>query len=119
MIENGARGLDAVDATYNEDPENYGVDFQELGDEALAQSFLARQREAQLGNARTLDAAPPRWSRVTVDPPAPSPFSPEQLQELQVYIESRVDMADGRMQTRREVWNLGLRYCLHLLHVNA
>jgi hypothetical protein len=75
MMQNRLRG---IDAEYEGDPEHYGIDWVELDDESLQQSFVERQasqQEATLEGGGVIPeeavglANPLRWSVVVVDAP--------------------------------------------------
>lgn len=131
MAENGIRGFDAintVDPAYEEDPDNYGVDWADADDQRLAAHVLRRTDEAQQAAPQAFEAAanppqnifvnnyssPPRWSRVTVDPPNPSLLTEAELQSLNDHLNGRVDRADRSMNARRMLWIHALRFATQL-----
>lgn len=109
MVENGLRGSEVDDAQYQFEGIEYGIDWNELEDPELVQNLLERRR-ALHGDAGAPPAAPPHWSRIEVNPPPESPLTDAQLNELDGYVSSRVDITSNRMDERRRFWVYALRY---------
>jgi hypothetical protein len=115
LAENGLRGIE--DPGYEEDGDNYGVDWADLDNGDLVRSILQRREgSAEENQAVTAVAAPPHWSRVEVTSPTMCPINPTQLQELDQYVQSRLGGLDStRMDVRRLRWTHGVRYLNQLL----
>ena len=110
LAENGLRGME--DSGYEQEGDDYGVDWGDLENSALVQSILKRRGDpAGENGSLTPAAAPPHWSKVEVRPPAHCPITPVQLRELDEYICSRVEQVHStRMDARQMLWVYGLQY---------
>jgi hypothetical protein len=118
LAEQGLRGTD--DKAYEEEGEEYGIDWDDLENGDLVRSILTRRGEtAEQDDTPTIPAAgPPRWSRVEVDSPTDCPISRLELQELEEYVCCRVDTRSIRMDVRRNIWIHAIQYFNQLLAQN-
>jgi hypothetical protein len=115
LAENGLRGIE--DSAYEEDGDDYGIDWADLDNGELVQNILQRRGGlAGENRAHTAMAAPPHWSKVEVTSPTRCPIDPIQLQELDRYVHGRLEGLDStRMDVRRMRWTHGMRYLNQLL----
>jgi hypothetical protein len=113
MIQNGIRGLEAIDREYDEDPEHYGVDWEDLDNPDLTLHRIDPYHQADQNRVFS-HSAPPRWSRVTIDPPAEVPLTAAQVTEMDAYIDRRVGTDNLSMDKHRRRWTLALQYATHL-----
>ena len=115
LAEHGLRGTD--DKAYEEEGEEYGIDWDDLENGDLVRSILIRRGEtAENDDAPTIPAAgPPRWSRVEVNSPTHCPINRTELQELEEFVCCRVDTHSIRMDVRRNIWIHAIQYFNQLL----
>jgi hypothetical protein len=125
---NGVRGFDAIDAAYDEDPENYGVDWADADDQTLTTNLRRRADEARQNAPDAFapapdpppnvfvnpHSAPPRWSRVVVEPPRASPLTDDEISSLDAHISTRVDRRDRSMDSKRRIWIHALQFSTQL-----
>jgi hypothetical protein len=125
---NGARGFDAIDAAYDEDPENYGVDWADADDQTLTANMRQRADEARRNAPDAFDPAPnpppnvfvnphsalPRWSRVVVEPPRASPLTDDEISSLDAHISTRIERNDRSMDSKRRIWVHALQFSTQL-----
>jgi hypothetical protein len=109
MAQHGIRGLQHSDELYVEDGDEYGVDWEDLNNTSLAQSVLQRELATSVLDTPAA-AAPPRWSQVDVETLHLSPLGEEQIQQLDHYLSSRVDITSTSMEVRKLLWIHALRF---------
>lgn len=116
LAQNGLRGFDQQDPAFDEDPQNYGVDWYDMNDQGLVGNLLeqrpAMAPEEPANNNVFLMNPPPRFSRVTVDPPGGHSFDDQEMEQLQWFMTQRVDVNRRDMDSRRTMWTLALRFCM-------
>jgi hypothetical protein len=115
MAQLGTRGLDSLDTFYAENPGQHDIVWQQMDDNALAEQLL--QHRDDLNDALRLHAPPPRWSRVTVDPPQHDYLNENQCQDVLNYVEMRVPGNPLDMASKVQVWQHALWYFNQLLHM--
>lgn len=129
MIQNGARGLEdimGIDRDSEQDEESddsqdgeeigdiaqYGVDWEDLDNPAI----MAHHEEHNQEGEPPLDFfnyGPAELSHVEVDEPL-CPFTPEQVEALNVELESLPQFRSRIMLNRRTVWLHALHFCRQL-----
>lgn len=121
-LENGTRGFATIDLAYDEDPERYGVDWEDMDDRELMNNMLRRGEEARVQAPQAFEnvpnpppnvfvhpyANPPHWSRVVVESPHTCPLTDEEKQSLEELI--RAHALDVSMDSRRTIWIDALRH---------
>ena len=115
LAEHGLRGTD--DNGYDEEGDEYGIDWDDLENGDLVRSVLTRRGQGVENDEAPaiVAAAPPRWSRVEVNSPSNCPISQAELQELEEYVRCRVDTHSIRMDVRKNIWVYALQSFTQLL----
>ncbi|KAG8810735.1 hypothetical protein FRC19_004350 [Serendipita sp. 401] len=129
MAENGMRGLEDTDPAYGQDPVNYGVNWEDMEDAEIMNHLQRRREEARNSASHAFEETtdiphnsfvhphnnPPRWSRVTVQPPHRCPLTDEELQEFENFIQNRPEQSGRSMDSNRRLWILTLQKATELM----
>jgi hypothetical protein len=129
----GIRGFNAIDDAYEEDPEHYGVDWEDMDDDQLTghmrrRATYAREQAPQAFEDSNIPppnafvhpySNPPRWSRVIVSSPRVCPLNPDELVLLKQHLSTVVDPSNQSMNARRQKWVRALQFSTELLDRRA
>ena len=115
MLEDGPRGLNGTRQNRQEDPDGlegedlslYGIDWEDMEDEALA-IHLHQHNPILLNNP--FSTAPSTLSEVECSPPD-CPLSAEGISQLNHYLSQVLDVGSHSMLVRRVIWVHALHTC--------
>ncbi|KAJ7842983.1 hypothetical protein B0H14DRAFT_3086611 [Mycena olivaceomarginata] len=112
MLQDGPRGLeyrtDPVSEAV-EDPSTYGIDWTVADDPALM-AHLLEQNPQDWANHNPFAPGPDELSHVPCDAPD-SPFTAEQIRNLDTQLSAEVDTRSRSMHVRRLVWTKAMELC--------
>ncbi|KAJ7079033.1 hypothetical protein C8R43DRAFT_1092889 [Mycena crocata] len=112
MVQDGPRGLERFFEPPEEDvsdPATYGIDW-EVGDDPTLMCHLLTQNPQDWEEHNPFAPGIADLSDVPCEPPN-CPFSPEQIEYLDVQLGARVDTTSRSMNVRRLVWKEAFEIC--------
>ncbi len=121
FLHDGLRGLDTLGPPAGDenfgDYTEYGIDWEAAEDPALMDHLLERD-EDEWNEVNpflvTPATGPQRLSNVPCDPPN-CPFTPWELQELDIHLAHAVDRGSRSMEVRRLVWIAALQIARNIM----
>ncbi|KAK6995573.1 hypothetical protein R3P38DRAFT_3407633 [Favolaschia claudopus] len=105
MLREGRRGISSFLAAEDEEIDEYGIDWEANAEPELMAHLFENNPDERTNNTDPFasSSTPANLSEVLCEPPG-CPFTPRQLQLLELRLDASVDLFSRNMNVRRLVW---------------